>query len=181
MGCSPKGQPLPDWTVCGPSLLPSLPAFKPREEREGGGHVIYGTRQAGRQKSKWERTEGRSSKPTKEGEGNFPLLTGLPRASSPAAFPYTPHPTFRAPRPQAAASAKQEWRNPKTSPVCPQKRCSGPRRGTEGGVWTGSREKGFKKEAFGLGEQCISHLRSPPFPSPNIKHSIWKKKKKKKK
>lgn len=97
MGCSPKGQPLSDWTVCGPSLLPSLPAFKLREEREGGGHVIYGARQAGRQKSKWERTEGLSSKPTKEGEGNFPLLTGLPRASSPAAFPYTPHPTFRAP------------------------------------------------------------------------------------
>lgn len=53
--------------------------------------MIYGTRQTGRQKSKWERTEGRSSKPTKEGEGNFPLLTGLPRASSPPP-PFLTHP-----------------------------------------------------------------------------------------
>lgn len=47
------------------------------------------------------------------------------------------------------------------------------------GVWIGSREKEFKRRHSGWREQCISHFRDPPFPSPNIEHGIWEKKKKK--
>lgn len=74
----------------------------------------------------------------------FPRLTGLQRAPFPL-------PSFRAPSPVSMLlqTPKQEGRSHKLSPGGPRKRCCGPRRGTGWGVWTGGREKGFKKEPFG--------------------------------
>jgi len=180
VGHSPQEQPLPNGIAWAPSLLPALPASELREGREGGCSVVYWTRQTGRQKSKWERTERQFSKSTTEGEGALPLLTCLQRVPSSPFLMYPVLPCWL-PGSMLLQTPKEELRNQKISPVCPQKRCCGPRGRHRMGSVDRKQRKGVQEEAFGLGvggKQCISHLRNPLFPLSKHRAQYLEKKKK---
>lgn len=138
-------------------------------------------RQAGR-KAEWEKTE-RFSKATKDGERAFTSAHLLAKTPS-SLLPYVPIPASRLPsqdeplHSQATANTKARVEKPKDAPWGPRKRCDGPR----GGHRTGRKvhreqRKGSRRRHSGRREQCISHLRNPPSPSPNMEHSIQKEKK----
>jgi len=141
--------------------------------------VVYWTRQTGRQKSKWERTERQFSKSTTEGEGALPLLTCLQRVPSSPFLMYPVLPCWL-PGSMLLQTPKEELRNQKISPVCPQKRCCGPRGRHRMGSVDRKQRKGVQEEAFGLGvggKQCISHLRNPLFPLSKHRAQYLEKKK----
>lgn len=174
---SPEKRPMPDKTACTP--LPVTPlAFRLREG-QGRRPCGYWTRQTGRQESR--AGEDRETIfQTRQGGRRSPHFSltcqDAPLPSFHTLSLRTPPPSWlpvpgRAPPfstlPQ---TPKQEPRNQRMSPVCPQKRCDG-LRGREG-CGRGAEERGSGRRHSGWREQCISRLRSLPFPFPKIKHGI---------
>lgn len=111
--------------------------------------MVYWTRQTGRQKSKWERTEQQFQNPAWRAKEPFLLLTCWRRVPPSPFLKYPALPCWL-PGSMLLQTAKQELRNQKMSPVCPRKRCYGPRGGHGMGSVDRKLRKGVQEEAFGL-------------------------------
>lgn len=157
-GHSPEGSHHPNGVTC--TLL-----FPPVQRRA--------RRRAGRRAERRDcppggRTGPHFCSPVCKGPPSLHVLS-LPRCSRPAWRRSQAGQAVHAPRRYRHQSKSREPERCPLSVLRKTLRTQGGHR--TGGVWTGTEKRGARRRHSGR-EQCGSQLRSPPSPSPNIKHSL---------